>query len=206
MNTPAPTRAQRNETADLVTVIVLGALTTLVVASVTATRLWSAFRPDGFAWSLDVDQTPVEATAASGAAPVQGYAGELLVIDPDVSTATAVAGAASIIVWALTALVIVASVMFLAWSFLRGRFFVRSTARTFTVIGWTLVIGGLVVLGLENVVRNGILASLGVTGEPLHPLAFWNYAPVWLIGVAMGILAVAFRRGIRLQDDSRGLV
>lgn len=204
MNSPA--RAQRNETADLVTVIVLGALTTIVIVSAAATRLWSAFRPDGFAWTLDVDQTPVETTVASGSRSVSGYADILLVVDPDVATATAIAGAASIIAWALTALVIVGAVMFLAWSFLRGRFFVRSTARTFNIIGWTLVIGGLVVLGLENMVRNGILASLGVTGEPLHPLAFWNYAPVWLIGVAMGVLAVAFRRGIRLQHETDGLV
>lgn len=207
MGTQVPTRSQRSETADLVTVMVLGALAALVVSSVTITRLWSAFRDVGFAWTVMIDELPVDATVDSGEHAVNGIASELLLIIPGIDGPTAFAGATSIILWGLTALIVIGVAMFLAWSFLRGRFFVTATARAFDVIGWTLVIGGLAAVGLENMARNGVLAaSVGAGGEPLHPLDFWAFAPVWAVGVVMGMLGMAFRRGMRLQHETEGLV
>lgn len=201
------TRTQRSETADLVTVIILGAVAVLVSISATITRLWSAFRDVGFAWTVTIDELPVDATVDSGAHSVNGIAGELLLIVPDIDGTTAFAGGASIILWGLTALIVIVTTMFLAWSFLRGRFFVASTARAFDIIGWMLVIGGLAVICFENMARGGVLtASVGASGEPLHPLDFWAFAPVLAIGTAMGILGMAFRRGIRLQRETEGLV
>lgn len=207
MHISVPTRTQRSETADLATVIILGSLAALVVAFAVVMRLLSTFRDAGFAWTVAVDQLPVDATVNSGAQSVNGYASELLVVSANVETMTAVFGAASIVLWGVTALIVIGMVIFVAWSFLRGRFFVRSTARAFDVIGWTLVIGGFTVLGLETMTRNGVLGALGGgVGEPLHPLDFWAFSPIWAIGVAVGLLGVAFRRGIRLQKETEGLV
>ena len=91
-------------------------------------------------------------------------------------------------------------------TFLRGGFFVTATARAFDVIGWTLLIGGVGVMSFDTLARNGVLAAVGIEGEPIHPTEFAAFAPVWAIAVAVGLLGHAFRRGIRLQDDSRGLV
>lgn len=207
MNTPAPTRAQRSETADLVTVIVFGALVAVVVVFTMAMRFLSMFRVDGFSWSVPIDELPVDATIDSGTHGVNGIASELLLISPNVDAMTKAAGTASIIVWGVTALVVIGTVTFIAWSFLRGRFFVRSTARAFDISGWTLVLGAAAVLGLETMTRNGMLDAIaGGTREPLHPLEFWAFAPVWAVGVVMGLLAIAFRRGVALQRDAEGLV
>lgn len=207
MHNSVPTRTQRSETADLATVIILGSLAALVVAFAIVMRLLSTFRDAGIAWTVAVDQLPVDATVNSGAQSVNGYASELLVVSANVETMTGVFGAASIVLWGVAALIVIGMVIFVAWSFLRGRFFVRSTARAFDVIGWTLVIGGFTVLGLETMTRNGVLGALGGgVGEPLHPLDFWAFSPIWAIGVAVGLLGVAFRRGIRLQKETEGLV
>jgi len=129
------------------------------------------------------------------------------VIAPRVDAGTAAALAASIIVWGVACLVVIAAVMYVARGFLRGRLFVPATARAFDIIGWSIVSGALIVLILENVGRNGVLRALGVTdAQPLHFLDFWAWAPVWAVGVAVGLVAVAFRRGVRLQRDTEGLV
>lgn len=200
-------RGARSDAADAVTVLLLGAGVAVGVVLLTVLRFFDVFREGGVAWTIDVDDTPAEATLGSGTESVYGIAENLLVIARGVGSLAQISIAASIVVWMVAALVVTGSVMFVAWSFLNGRLFVPATARAFDVIGWTIVGGALLVLVLENTGRNGVLEAIGATGaEPLHLLEFWAFAPAWIIGTAIGIIAVAFRRGIRLQRDTDGLV
>ena len=106
-----------------------------------------------------------------------------------------------------TALVVIGAVMLVASNFLRGRVFVRGNAWAFTIMGWMLSIAPLVIVGLDNIARNGVLAAAGFGGgETVHPIEFWAAIPVVAGGIAVGLIAVAFRRGIRLQKETEGLV
>ncbi|MFY9714304.1 MAG: hypothetical protein WAK00_12585 [Microbacterium sp.] len=89
----------------------------------------------------------------------------------------------------------------------RGRFFAAGTARALDIIGWTLAVSPFVIVMLENIGRNGVVAALDIAGaEPVHPIEFWAVMPIFAIGVAVGLIAVTFRRGIRLQRETEGLI
>ncbi len=201
------TRGPRSDAADAITVLLLGVGAVITVILTVLARFLDVFREAGVAWTIDIDDEPFAASVASGTGSVEGIVEEALVIAPRVDAGTAAALAGSIIVWGVACLVVIIAVMSVARGFLRGRLFVPGTARAFDVIGWSIVSGGLIVLILENIGRNGVLRALGVTEvEPLHFLDFWAWAPVWAVGVAVGLIAVAFRRGVRLQRDTEGLV
>lgn len=201
-----PSRSVRSETADVVTVILFGIGAAVTVVIMTVLRILDIFRPVGIAWTVPIDDMVIDATMNSGSTSMEGIAGEVTVIVSEVDTVAAAAIIASIATWALAALLIIGCVTHVARSFLQSRFFVRSTARAFDIIGWTLVLGAVLVLLLDNVGRNGVLAALDITGEPLHFIEFAAFAPVWAIGVATGLIAMGFRRGIRLQRETEGLV
>jgi hypothetical protein len=207
MSSPQGAASSRSETADAITVIIIGVLGAVAVIVTAIFRAVGTFRPDGVAWTLNVDDTPAEATVGSGAVTVRGYVEQLMVIVPDLNAVSSFAIGASIAVWACTALIVIASVMFVAWSFLRGRFFVSATARAFGVIGWSIVLGTGVVMALDTLGGNGVLAAVGAgdLGQ-VRPTELWAYAPAFAIGVSVGIVAVAFRRGVRLQRETDLLV
>lgn len=201
------TRGPRSDAADAITVLLLGIGAAVTVVLTVTARFLDVFRDAGVAWRIDIDDEPFSASVGSGTGYVDGIVQTALVIAPEVDGGTAAALAGSVVAWGITCLAVIAAVMYVARSFLRGRFFVPATARAFDVIGWALVGGGFVVLVLENIGRNGILTALGVDEvEPLHFLDFWQWAPVWAVGVTVGLIAVAFRRGVRLQRDTEGLV
>jgi hypothetical protein len=197
----------RSHTADAVTVLLIGAAAAVVVVLSTVLRFVGTFRDAGVATTIDVDDAPVLAGVGSGATEVPGIVEEVLVIVPDLDIGSRIALAASIGLWALAALVVIGAILLLALNFLRGRVFAASSARAFDVIGWTVVLAAIGILGAENMAANGVLSALGAeSGGPLHPREFWAFAPAWAIGTAVGLLGIAFRRGIRLERDVRGLV
>lgn len=129
-----------------------------------------------------------------------------MVIADGVNAASVTAIIAAIALWALAAVAVIAAVTLVAWNFLRGRFFVRPNARAFDVIGWTLVGAPILIVMLETMGRNGVTSALGIgDGEPVHPIEFWSVAPIFATGVTVGLIAVAFRRGIRLQNEKLAL-
>lgn len=204
--TNTTTRATRSETADAITVILYAAAALVTVAFATILRVASTFRETGIAWTIPIDQQPISATTDSGAISIEGFADEAMVIASGVDTMSAVAIIAAIALWALAALLVIASVTLVAWNFLRGRFFVRANVRAFNVIGWTLVGAPILIVILETMGRNGVTAALGLgEGEPVHPIEFWTIAPFFATGVTVGLVAVAFRRGIRLQHEKAAL-
>ncbi len=201
--TAAPTRS---ETADAITVILYAAAALVTVAFATILRVAGTFRETGIAWTVPIDQQPISATTDSGAISIEGFADEAMVIADGVNAASVTAIIAAIALWALAAVAVIAAVTLVAWNFLRGRFFVRPNARAFDVIGWTLVGAPILIVMLETMGRNGVTSALGIgDGEPVHPIEFWSVAPIFATGVTVGLIAVAFRRGIRLQNEKLAL-
>ncbi|WP_270410165.1 hypothetical protein [Microbacterium maritypicum] len=201
--TAAPTRS---ETADAITVILYAAAALVTVAFATILRVAGTFRETGIAWTVPIDQQPISATTDSGAISIEGFADEAMVIADGVNAASVTAIIAAIALWALAAVAVIAAVTLVAWNFLRGRFFVRPNARAFDVIGWTLVGAPILIVMLETMGRNGVTSALGIgDGEPVHPIEFWSVAPIFATGVTVGLIAVAFRRGIRLQNEKAAL-
>lgn len=201
--TAAPTRS---ETADAITVILYAAAALVTVAFATILRVAGTFRETGIAWTVPIDQQPISATTDSGAISIEGFADEAMVIADGVNAASVTAIVAAIALWALAAVAVIAAVTLVAWNFLRGRFFVRPNARAFDVIGWTLVGAPILIVMLETMGRNGVTSALGIgDGEPVHPIEFWSVAPIFATGVTVGLIAVAFRRGIRLQNEKLAL-
>ncbi|WP_314426965.1 DUF2975 domain-containing protein [uncultured Microbacterium sp.] len=210
----APTAVTRSQTADAVTVILFGAAALVVTAISTVLRILGTFRDQGIAWSIPIDEQPIDATVDSGAASVEGIAQEAMVFAAGVDPVSTAAIIGSLALWALAPLIVIVCVMVVAWNLLRGRFFVRGNARAFDAIGWTLVLAPVLIVLLENVGLNGVTAAMGLETEgPVHPIEFWSIVPLFATGVAVGLIAAAFRQGIRLQrenavleHDTRGLV
>ncbi len=196
----------RSETADAITVILYAAAALITVVIATVLRIGSTFRDSGIAWSIPIDEQPISATTDSGALSIEGIAQDAMVFATDVNVVSVTAIIAAIALWTLAAVLIIASVTLVAWNFLRGRFFVRGNARAFDVIGWTLVAAPILIVMLETMGRNGVTTALGIgDGEPVHPIEFWTIAPIFATGVTVGLIAVAFRRGIRLQQEKAAL-
>lgn len=196
-----------SERADAFTVLLYGVGAAVVVGIGTWLRVLGIFRDDGIAWPVPVDEQPIQATGDSGSVSIDGIVHEVLVLATDVDGVTVAAIIGGVALWALTALAVIVSVMLVASNFMRGRFFVRSNVWAFTVIGWTLSIAPLLIVGLDNMARNGVLAATGFAdAQAAHPIEFWSVLPVVSGGIAMGLIAMAFRRGIRLQKETEGLV
>lgn len=198
----AATTTTRSERADAITVILYAAAALVTVGIATVLRVGSTFRDDGIAWTLPVDEQPISATTDSGQISIEGIAQEAMVFATGVNSVSIAAIVAAIALWALAAVAVIGAVTLVAWNFLRGRFFVAGNARAFDVIGWTLVLAPMAIVMLETMGRNGVTAALGLgDGEPVHPIEFWAIAPIFATGVTVGLIAVAFRRGIRLQQE-----
>ncbi|WP_460796551.1 hypothetical protein [Microbacterium sp. GXF0217] len=199
-----PTRSER---ADAFTVLLYGVGAAVVVGIGTWLRTADVFRDEGIAWTIPIDEQPIQATAESGALAVDGIAQDALIIASGVGGGAVAAIIGGIVLWSVTALVVIGAVMLVALNFLRGRVFVRGNALAFTIMGWMLTIAPLVIVGLDGIARNGVLVAAGFgAGEPTHPIEFWAAIPVVAGGIAVGLIAVAFRRGIRLQKETEGLV
>ena len=199
--------ATRSERTDAFTVLLYGLGAAIVVGIGTWLRADAVFGDDGVAWTIPIDEQLIAATIDSGEVAVEGFAREATILASDVSAGAVAAIVGGIALWALTALVVIGAVMLVASNFLRGRVFVRGNALAFTIMGWVLSIAPLVIVGLDNVARNGVLAAAGFgEGETVHPVEFWAAIPVVAGGIAVGLIAVAFRRGIRLQKETEGLV
>lgn len=201
------TATTRSEYADAATVLVYGAATAIIVGIGIVSRAISIFRPDGIAWTIPVDEAPVQATLDSGTLPVDGIVQEVMVIAPDVNTVSIACIIAALVVTAISAVLVIGSVIFVARNFLVGKFFVRANVIALNTIGFTVSIAPLIVLGLEHMGQNGILAAIGLAdAETIHPVQLWGILPILAIGIALGLVSRAFSRGIALQKEAEGLV
>ena len=206
MNEPDPTTI-RSERLDALNVLFLGISVAVIACILIGLRVVSTFRPEGIAWTIDTDEQMVEATIDSGAASIAGIVSSVTVIAPNVNGWSVAAIIASLALVTLAVLFVIACVMRIAWSFLRGRFFSDGTARSFEVAGSTIVFAPCLLLSLDTAGRSGVLQALDIAGaEPVHPTAAWGLLPYIAVGVSVILIGTAFRRGIRLQRETEGLV
>lgn len=197
----------RSERADATAVLIVGTLVLAAAVAVVVLRATQTFRPDGIAWVLPIDQQPIDATVGSGSSAVHGYATQALVIVPGLSPVGTGAIVLSHVVWAAAAVLVIGSSLFIAWSFLRGRFFAPGTVRALAMISWALAIGAGAVHLLDGFGRNSIVAALNPDRGPVYDTPdTWSWLPVFAVGVALGLITTAFRRGMRLQKETEGLV
>lgn len=200
------TARNRSDKADAITVMILSGVALGVVGIATYLRVASTFRDAGIAWSIPIDEQPISATTDSGAVSIQGIAQDAMVFATDVDPVSVTAIVAAIALWAVTAVVVIGAVALVAANLLRGRVFVPVNARAFDTIGWSLAIAPMVIVILETMGQNGVTSALGIgAGEPVHPIEFWSIMPVFATGVAVGLIAVAFRRGIRMRQEKEVL-
>ena len=197
----------RSERADALTVLAFAVAALIVVAFSTALRAAGIFRDDGIAWSVPIDDQPIEATADSGAIALSGIAQHAVVFAKDVNALSVAAIIAALALSAVAAVAVIAAVALVAWNFLRGRIFVRANVGALNVIGWVLVLAPLAITFLEQIGLNGVLAALDLSGYGSGAFVDLGViVPLFATGVAVGLVAVAFRRGVRLQKETEGLI
>jgi hypothetical protein len=129
------------------------------------------------------------------------------VIAEGVNVLSTVSLGASIIVSTIAWLVVIALFATLALRFLRGRFFDPTNPRLLDAAGWTMFGGALAISFLDTLGRNGVLAAAGL-GEfqPSSWAIIASFIPIWIAATVLGLISLAFRRGIRMQRDTDGLV
>jgi hypothetical protein len=199
------TTRERSDSAMVLTIGILAAIATVWWG---ADRAYSTFgAPLGIAWNIKIDEMPVDATVGSSTGDVSAIVGEGTVFAEHVNAVSVTMIIMSLVVSALTALVVIACIMFLARSASRGAVFTRRTARAWDVIGASLIIGGVLMLVGDTLGGNGVLAAVGLQDADVAPsVGFWGFAPMWAVGCACGLIGIAYRRGLALQRETEGLV
>lgn len=201
--------------ADAIAIMVMGLLASCSVVSLAVGKLLGIFTSGGIAWRLQVEDTLGSAVGlplySSDGPPeptlVNGTITHLEVIVPNVNTVSMVCIGASIVLAAMTALVVIASTVRLAWLFQQGRFFTMPTSFALRVFTWTLVFGGLAAFGLWQMGANGVEGALGVRASANSASEWWGWYLITLFAVtAFGLVDIALRRAIRLQHETEGLV
>jgi len=110
----------------------------------------------------------------------------------------------------LTTAAVAWSVAWLAWKLLRGQPFAASVGNALVTAGGSLAIGGLLSQGLGGfgawIAIEELLGDVSAGADPFFPLIMgFDPAPLGY-GLAMMLIALAFERGRRLQQDTDGLV
>lgn len=196
------------ERRDVATVMGVGVLAFAVTVYAGIQRALQTFgSPRGIAWNLAVDETPARVEVGSGTGAVDVVVRDGLVYSSDVAPVSVAMIVVSLVASVLTAFVVIACVLYLARCALRGDVFSSGTVRVWDVVGWALVGGGALMLFGDTLGGNGVLAAVGLQDADVEPsVGFWGFAPMWAIAVACGLMGIAFRRGLRMQKDTEGLV
>ncbi|UJP10120.1 hypothetical protein L2X99_17515 [Microbacterium sp. KUDC0406] len=201
----ATTTRERRDAATVVGVGILAALFTLYWG---AMRAWQTFgSPDGVAWNIAVDETPANVTVGSETGSVDVIVREGVVYSDQVNVVSVVMIAVSVVASVLTALVVIACVVYLARCALRGDLFRKGTIQVWNVIAGALIGGGALMLFGDTLGGNGVLAAVGLGDADASPsVGFQGYAPMFAVAIVCGLMSIAFRRGVQLQKETEGLV
>lgn len=110
----------------------------------------------------------------------------------------------------LTTVALAWSVAWLAWKLLRGEPFAASVGNALATAGGALLLGGLLSQGLGGfgawVAIEELLGDVSPEADPFFPLVMPIDAAPLGFGLAMLLIAIAFERGRRLQQDTEGLI
>lgn len=198
------TKKERNDI--LATLGVSGVLAVIVLVAAVI-RWLETFTPEGTSVPVPFGFVPAELTPQDGLPPTAVDVTWGNVSAEGTNLLSVMSLAASIVVGAVAALTVIALFAVLALRFLRGRFFDATNPRVLDAAGWTMFAGALAVYLLDTLGRNGVLAAAGLADfDPNSWALVWPFFAVWIGATVLGLLSLAFRRGIRLQRDSEGLV
>ena len=198
------TTKERNDI--LSTLVVAGVVAAIVVVT-SVLRWFETFTLDGVSVPVPFAGVPADFAPADGLPETTVRVTEGDLIAEGVNAVSTVSIGASIIVGAIAWLVVIALFGTLALRFLRGRFFDPTNPRLLDAAGWTMFGGALAVYFLDTFGRNGVLAAAGLGDfQPNSWALTASFIPIWIAATVLGLISLAFRRGIRLQRDTDGLV
>ncbi|GAA5091969.1 hypothetical protein GCM10025760_19900 [Microbacterium yannicii] len=201
---PETTTKERN---DIISTLVVAGVVAAIVVVASVVRWLETFTLEGISVPVPFAGVPADFAPADGLPVTTVRVTEGDVIAVGVNAVSTFSVGASIIVSAAAWLVVIALFGTLAVRFLRGRFFDPTNPRLLDAASWTMLGGALAVYFLDTFGRNGVLAAAGL-GEFLPDS--WaitaSFIPIWIAAIVLGLISLAFRRGIRLQRDTDGLV
>lgn len=200
MTTPQFTRSEK---ADLWTTAIAGVLTIGASLIIAVIRMFELFPASG---GIAITAPVVAGTGSTLVGTVEGQATTLSFVAPDVNSLSTGALAAEIVLTAVGWILIVALVGRVVLRTARGRAFAPGTYRLVNGIAIVLIVvsaGGafLKILGF-----NGAFAAVDAF-DLFDRSSVGNAAiPFYVVAVAIGAIALTFRRGEALQRDAEGLV
>ncbi|WP_349426030.1 hypothetical protein [Microbacterium sp. LWS13-1.2] len=198
------TTKERN---DILSTLVVAGVVAAIVVLTSVLRWFETFTLDGVSVPVPFAGVPADFAPADGVPETTVRVTEGDVIAEGVNALSTVSIGASIIVGAIAWLVVIALFGTLALRFLRGRFFDPANPRLLDAAGWTMFGGALAVSLLDTLGRNGVLAAAGLGDfQPNSWATTASFIPIWIAATVLGLISLAFRRGIRLQRDTDGLV
>jgi hypothetical protein len=206
MSQPEVSRARpKNDRADLVAVLVVGAIAAVVVVIVTIMRLTSVFVPGGISVRIPLRDVTAKLPIGADGGPIEASVDSATVVVDGVNSVSAASFVLAILATALGYLVAIACFMALTDHLLRGEAFSRRNTRLLTASSIAVIGGAIATLCFETMGLNGVGAVLGSDATDRDHL-LWSFWPAYLVAMALGGLAVAFRAGERLQRETEGLV
>ncbi|MET4158655.1 hypothetical protein [Agromyces sp. PvR057] len=109
------------------------------------------------------------------------------------------------VVAAATVVVVVACLVMLSWSVMRGRVFSRRNTTLVTIAGFTGLLGYAAVPFFANMAANGAFARISEHTFDNVVMSV-DLAPLMLLGFIAALAAVVFSIGDRMRRDTEGLV
>jgi hypothetical protein len=149
--------------------------------------------------------TPAQAPIGPGGAPVEVELDRAFLFTDELPTASLVSLVLAEVVLALTVAVVVACLVLLSASTLRGRVFSRRNTRLVGTAGSVGLIGAAAVPFLGNMAANGAFARIS-DGDFDNVIMAVDLMPFVLGAFVVAIIGTAFAVGERLQRDTEGLV
>ncbi|WP_438854022.1 hypothetical protein [Agromyces sp. M3QZ16-3] len=149
--------------------------------------------------------TPADAPIGPGGAPVAIELDRAFLLTDELPVASLVSLVAAEVAFAATITIVVACLVMLSASTLRGRVFSRRNTRLVATAGGAGLIGAAAVPFFGNMAANGAFARIS-DGDFDNVIMAVDLMPYVLGAFVVAIIATAFSVGERLQRDTEGLV
>ncbi len=198
---------RRAERGSLVFFAVIAAVYGVLVLVGSVTRIISVLISDTLDVQLNAAYEVPAGIATGTATLVSGSFDSALLTLADVSQPARLLLAASALAIGLTQVLIAGTIAFVSIGLVRGRPFGRSMTWLLATASVTLMIGGLLSIGLGGAAQLVIAAELAP--DPVgsvFPFAVTIEPTIILLGFVLGVVAAAFEFGERMQRDTEGLV
>ncbi|WP_040165837.1 hypothetical protein [Microbacterium gorillae] len=201
MNT-ADSTAERADRRDIITTLITCGAVAIGVVIATVNRFFALFDASGLTMEVQVPLQDGNVAGESGDVPVGVWHAFVTVPDPSVKLVVfaVLAVLAGTIGW-LSAL---GCVTVLALDFSRGRVFGSRSVRMLSLLTTSIAVGVIASYVLTVFATNVLRTEAGIGAVNMSlPPEYWLGI---VAAVLAGVLAVAFRRGAKLQKDTEGLV